>query len=78
LELTSTLLPHLEACWIPSLQTFLDSINATIKVDNPYIPPLQRQGDKHIMDCLITSKAFLPKDLQRINSTAAYTSSSLL
>jgi hypothetical protein len=65
-------LPHLEPRWLPSLRNFLSSINATIELDTNYIPALQRQRDEHIMDRIISSKAFLPVDIKRINYCRMY------
>jgi hypothetical protein len=41
----STPLPHLETKWIPSLRGFLNSIDGSIELDNPYIPLPQREHD---------------------------------
>jgi hypothetical protein len=65
-------LPHLEPRWIPSLRTFLATIDATIELDTDYVPSHQRQNDEHIMDRIINSKAFLPADIKRINYCRMY------
>jgi hypothetical protein len=41
-----TPLPYLTTRWIPSLQTFLTSINGQIELGHNYIPALQCQGIK--------------------------------
>jgi hypothetical protein len=69
---TSTPLPHLETCWLSSLRTFLACCNGTIEVDNPYILPLQREHDFYLMDAIIASKQFTPKELCKINYCRLY------
>jgi hypothetical protein len=65
-------LPHLEARWLPSLRNFLADINATIEVDNPYIPPLQRTNDQFIMDHVLSSRKFTAPEIQQINYCRLY------
>jgi hypothetical protein len=50
LENTYVKLPHLEAKWIASMIMFLSIVDASIVLDNPSIPPLQRYGDSYIME----------------------------
>jgi hypothetical protein len=67
LENVHTPLPHLEARWLPSLRTFLSRINTSIELDNPYITPLQRKGDLHIMDSVLNSGLFTTIEINQIN-----------
>ena len=60
-------LPHFEAVWLASLRTFLATINATIEVDDPGIPPKQRAGDEYIMDMILASGQFTTLQIKRLN-----------
>jgi hypothetical protein len=41
-----------------SLRTFLATIDARFELDETYIPPIQRQGDEHLMDIATRSGVF--------------------
>jgi hypothetical protein len=60
-------MPHLEARWLPSLRTFLKTINGHIETDHPFIPPPQRQHDSYIMDRALKSSAWSPLDIRHLN-----------
>jgi hypothetical protein len=67
LQDVSTKLPHLESKWLASLRLFLSSVHATIEVDKPGIPPIQREHDQHLMDIIITSGRFTSTQIRRLN-----------
>jgi hypothetical protein len=72
LEDVHTLLPHLESKWIASLRTFLSSIEASIRLDNAFIKPLQRTHDFYIMDAIIAAKMFTQAEIRRLNYCRLY------
>jgi hypothetical protein len=55
LDNVTTVIPHLATCWLPSLRTFLASINGTIQLEQTYVPPIQRVHDEYIMDTMANS-----------------------
>ena len=65
-------LPHLESKWIASVRLFLASINASIELDDPGTPPMQRQHDKYIMDMIIQSNLFTPNEVRKLNYCRLY------
>jgi hypothetical protein len=65
-------MPHLESKWIASLRQFLSKIDATIEVDDPGIPPPQRQHDSYLMDHILQSKKFTPAQFRRLNYCRLY------
>jgi hypothetical protein len=67
LQDTTTHIPHLQGQWLWSLRTFLSRIDASIEVDNPYLPPLQRKHDTFIMDQILQSGSFKPAEIITIN-----------
>lgn len=69
---TRTALPHLESRWIKSLRTFLLSINATLRLDNAFTVPRERQHDQHIMDYVVNSRNFSQADIVIINYCRLY------
>jgi hypothetical protein len=60
-------LPHLETQWIPSLRAFLSSIDSEIEIDTPFLYPIQREHDIHIMDRVIESGKFKPREVRMVN-----------
>jgi len=72
LQDTSSELPHLESKWISSLRLALHEFNASIELDDPQIPPLQRDKDSYLMDHVIASGKFTPSDIKRINYCRLY------
>jgi len=65
-------LPHFEAKWLKGLRSFLRHINGFIELDEDYVPPLQREGDKHVMDLVLNSSKFSPKQVKSINYCRIY------
>jgi hypothetical protein len=65
-------LPHLEAKWIASLREFLATISASIRLDDPCIPPHQRENDKYLMDLIIQSGRYTPAQVRKLNYCRLY------
>jgi hypothetical protein len=60
-------LPHLETNWLPSLQNFLYSIDSDIELDTPFTYPIQRKHDFHIMNSVLKSGRFKPREVRMLN-----------
>ena len=60
-------LSHLETKWIPSLRNFLSRIDSKIEIDTPFTYPIQRKHDFHIMDCVLESGQFKPREVRMLN-----------
>ena len=56
-------LPHMEAKWLKGIWAFLRHINGFLILDEDFVPPLQRVGDKHIIDMVLESREFTPGKL---------------
>jgi ribonuclease HI len=69
---TVPMLPHFESKWIQSIRTYLASIHASIELDEPCIPAIQRQGDSHIMDHVLDSRLFSRTEIRQINYCRLY------
>ncbi len=72
LEQVNAPLPHLESKWIRSLRNFLVSISASLHLDNPCVPPPQREHDKYLMAMIIDSKWFTPLEIRKLNYCRFY------
>jgi hypothetical protein len=72
LERAQDSLPHFEAKWISSLRNFLASISASIHLDDPCIPPLQREHDCYLMDMIVHSARFTPTEIRKLNYCQLY------
>ena len=72
LEEVHTPLPHLESKWVRSLRSFLSSIDASIRIDNARIKPLQRNHDFYIMDAIIKANQFTLAEIRRLNYCRLY------
>jgi hypothetical protein len=70
LQNVTVLLPHLETEWIPSLHAFLCSIDSAIEIDTPFLCPPQREHDVHIMDRVIDSGKFKPREVRMVTIVA--------
>jgi hypothetical protein len=57
---------------LPSLRSFLASINASFKLDMNYVVPTQREGDRHIMDIARESNMFQEAKLSPLNYCRLY------
>jgi hypothetical protein len=60
-------LPHLESVFLQSTRRFLAQIDGQIEVDEPFVPPLQREYDEFLMDIALASNEFTPSELKIIN-----------
>ena len=73
---------HLESKWLLSLHEYLNSIEAKLEIQNPYIPKPQRANDKAIMSVVVQAKfqtgkqagqpLFTPAQIKRINYCRMY------
>ena len=72
LDQTTKDLPHMESKWIASLRTFLSTVHASILLDDPVIPPLQRDNDSYIMDHILDSHQFKPYEIRKLNYCRLY------
>jgi hypothetical protein len=57
---------------LPSLGSFLATINASFQLDTNYVVPTQRDGDRHIMDIARESNLFQEADLAPLNYCRLY------
>ena len=55
-----------------SLRKFLASIKAGILLHDHGIPKVQRQGDSYIMDHILESKMFTPRQIRKLNYCRLY------
>jgi hypothetical protein len=67
LKNVTALLPHLETKWILSLRAFLCSIDSEIDIDTLFLYPPQCEHDVHIMDRVIDSGKFKPREVRMVN-----------
>ena len=65
-------LAHLESKWFASVWSFLATMNASIQVDIPNIPPKQQEGDVYLMDMIIIAKTFSNADVRKLNYCRLY------
>jgi hypothetical protein len=69
---TTTPLPHLPGRWLRSLRQFLARIDGSIELDHYFLPPIQRDRDVYIMDMILQSASFTPKEILRLNYCRLY------
>jgi hypothetical protein len=72
LENTTSHLPHLEGIWIPTVRDYLASINGSMQIASATIQPLQRQGDKYIMEVALASNLFQAREIKFLNYCRLY------
>lgn len=72
LEQAHTPLPHLEGVWIPTVREYLQEISGSLQIAQATIQPLQRQGDKYVMDVVLASKLFKPREIKFLNYCRLY------
>lgn len=65
-------LPHMEVIWLASLRSFLSTIDASVLLDDPSIPQMQRAHDAYIMDLILESKKFSNAEIRRLNYCRLY------
>jgi hypothetical protein len=62
----------MEAKWLQSLREYLRHIGGSLQLDSSYIPSLERVHDHHIMDIIIQSAKFTPKEIKTLNYCRMY------
>ena len=72
LENVKTDLPHLESKWIGSLRKFLADHDMFFQLSEVHVPKLQRKYDAYIMDIVLESKQFTPREIRGINYCRLY------
>ena len=65
-------LPHLESKWINSLRVFLAAYDMYLQIDDVFIPKIQRKYDIHLMDLILDSKKFTPREIRSLNYCRLY------
>jgi len=68
----STALPHMEVRWLRSLRTFLRMTQSRLEVDSDGVSPIQRQHDCYLMDVIVASCRFTPKQICSLNYCRMY------
>jgi hypothetical protein len=58
--------------WLSSLRTFLARIDGSIELEYSFLPPTQRAQDVYIMDMVLTSDNFTPKEICLLNYCKLY------
>eukprot|EP00957_Ditylum_brightwellii_P042335 3205269-Ditylum_brightwellii.AAC.1 len=72
LQDTTTILPHIESRFIPSLQAYLGEYNLHTEFNYMGVYPIQCINDKHIMAMVVQSNEFTPIKIQKINYYREY------
>ena len=67
LEQPSRELPHCEAMWMTSMRAFLNTTNSSIQLDEPCVPPRQRDGDEYIMDLILAANHYSNAEIRKLN-----------
>lgn len=67
-----TPLPHLECEWFSSVRSFLHSISCNLLTSAPLAYPSPRHNDNFIMDIIIQSGMFSPKQIKYCNYCRLY------
>jgi hypothetical protein len=67
MSIPSLSLPHLESVFLQSTRRFLAQIDGQIEVDDPFVPPLQREFDEFLIGVALDSNEFNPSELKLIN-----------
>ena len=65
-------LPHLESKWISSLRVFLAEHDMHLQIDKLFIPKIQRQYDVHLMDLILDSTKYTPREIRGLNYCRLY------
>ena len=53
--------------WLPAIRRFLHHNNATLELEENFVPQLQRTNDAFLMDFAVTPR-FTPIEIERINA----------
>eukprot|EP00957_Ditylum_brightwellii_P058930 4469245-Ditylum_brightwellii.AAC.1 len=69
---TISVLPHLEARWLPFLCSYLGATGLCLQLYYTEVYPPQRKHDQHIMSTVIHSNAFKPHKIKHINYCRLY------
>ena len=78
-EDVSTSLPHLVPMqWIPQVQNFLKTTDCRIELETKFLPTLQRDNDRCLMDIAVESTQFTPTELVLLNACRIYLGVTLL
>jgi hypothetical protein len=67
LEDTKSLLLHLEGIWLPTARDYLGQISGSTKIAGLHIQPLERHGDKYLMEMAMATPGFSPGHIKMIN-----------
>jgi hypothetical protein len=67
LEHPSRELPHCEALWMSSMRACLSNTDSSIQLDDPGVPPRQREGDVYIMDLIIAANHYSNAEIRKLN-----------
>jgi hypothetical protein len=65
-------LPHLEGHGLVCIRNFVAYIDAALELTKTHVKPLQRKGDKFLMDRTCNSGLFSPAKLKRLNYCRLY------
>ena len=60
-------LPHIESTWITSMRQFLAKTDTYLQLDNPCIPPRQRENNEYVMDLIINANHYTPAEIRKLN-----------
>ena len=63
----STSFPHFKSNWISSVRIYLGAIDGTLELKDTFIPQLQRESDRFIMDLVLDFGQFKPHQIRMIN-----------
>ena len=78
-EDVTTSLPHLAPMqWIPQVRKFLHSTSCQIELETKFLPPLQRDNDRYLMDIVLESQIFTKAELLLVNACRIYMGVTLL
>eukprot|EP00957_Ditylum_brightwellii_P096574 7355284-Ditylum_brightwellii.AAC.1 len=69
---TISMLPHLEARWLPSLHSYLCVTGLNLQLSYTGIYPPQHKYNQHIMSTVINCKAFKLHKVKHINYCRLY------
>ena len=78
LEYPSRPLPHIESLWIASMRQFLAHTDTAIQLDDPCLPPVQREHDIYIMDMILNCNHYTPNEIKKLNYCRLYANITLL
>ena len=62
----------MEVKWLQSLREYLKHVDGTIEIDADGVLPVQRANDFYIMDAIIQSGRFTPKEIRLLNYCRMY------